>query len=1048
MNPAISPHQKDNRPLCSRSLRKLLSVFAFVALAASALAQTATITGRVLNQGTGEYIKYAQIQAVGLDINAISEEGGRYTLSNVPAGKIKLAVSYTGLDPQEVTVTVPAQGSVTQDISLSAEDYGDVIKLGTFSVSGAREGNAKAIVEQREALNFKTVIASDAFGDVSEGNVGEFLRLLPGMSVDYVDNDVRTPRLRGLPAKYTTTTFDGHPFANAASSSITTGRQLELEQISINALEKLSVEKTPTSDMMTPNLSGNIDGSSKSAFSQKGRSIKYQASLALNQWNYDLSKSKGWDNKERSKALPGGQIEWIDTFLDGRLGIVMSVGQTGSYSEQRVIQGSFTWANGIQDNATETPNTTRWNFQHGLKPTVRNSFLLRTDYKFTDDLIFSVHTSYGYYDSVFHNRNWLINGNSDTATRTDVAADHTSSSATSTGNWAQVAGTNLRKSGGTFVVSPTIKWKFNNWKIDGGVSYSQAKNAYDSGDEGFFAIVQAQMNGVSWHHQHLNRRDVAITQLTNGTSNNNSFFDLSNYNQSGSVRLTSRSGKNQVWTANANAQIGFENWAMPTTFKFGAAHELNVLDIHTHDAVWNMALTGANGINLANYSDPFLGGVGTVYDNAGRNQKTPSTDKWKLFDLWKATANQDPFSSNASGAFTGQGANNLRNYLQNQFDIKETISSLYAMGTIKPVKKLTLVGGLRFEKTKSTGRSYDDIGNTRTVASTGITNTNDLGYIYARYGTRSARTRTYDNVLPSLQGKYNITRNLIVRAAYYKSLLRPDFDSLVGGLTVTGESGTDIDVTLRNTNLKPETADNFDVSVEYYTSGVGAVTFSAFHKQIKGIQMRSPALMLSQAPAGIRDQVLDIGYSQQQIDDPNSTYTTNLNGPDTSISGFETEFRRDLDFAFIPSYLKGFGVTVNFSYIKPKEDLIWPLIPSAGDGISHKLANFILRYKHNKFDAQVSANWTDEKLNALTGYNYNIISEQFTTAANAAQTHIADRVQINMNVTYKLHRRASLFMSVNNLLNAEQHRYQERDNFTIRDGNYGANITVGIKGQF
>ena len=158
----------------------LFALVGFVATAATAVAQTGTINGRVLNQGTGDYVRYAQVQLVGTDKTTLTEPDGSFTLTSVPAGEAKLLVSYTGLDTAEVTVTVPAGGAVSQDINLTnSAEYGDVVKLTTFKVAGAREGNAKAIVEQRVAMNLKTVVAADAFGDVAEGNVGEFLKLLP-----------------------------------------------------------------------------------------------------------------------------------------------------------------------------------------------------------------------------------------------------------------------------------------------------------------------------------------------------------------------------------------------------------------------------------------------------------------------------------------------------------------------------------------------------------------------------------------------------------------------------------------------------------------------------------------------------------------------------------------------------------------------------------------------------------------------------------------------------------------------------------------------------
>jgi len=1077
----------------------LVALLGLTALVATASAQTASITGRVINQGTGEYLKYAQVQIVGTDKSAITEAEGVFTLTNVPAGEVKITVTYTGLDTLETTLTVPPQGTVTHDFNLTTSDYGDTIKLGAFSVSGAREGNAKAIVEQRVALNVKTVIAADAFGDVSEGNVGEFLKLLPGVSVDYVDNDARSTRLRGLPPKYNTTTLDGHPIANAASSSITTGRQLELEQVSIASMDILETTKTPTSDLMSPNLAGNINAISKSAFGQKGRSIKYQANYNFNQWNMSFDKSKGWDNESHSKALPNGKLEYIDTFLDGKLGVVASVAHSGSYAEQRITIGSQTWDKNPDNNATEMPLVTQWNFQHGLKPTWRDSLLLNLDYKANDDLKLSLRTSYGYYRSEFYNRNWLVNENtaglSTTTTaagsydpltgnlatvpagivnRTETSADSLGSSTTS---YARVLGSNQRKSGGTFVTSPAVSWKHDNLKVDASTSYSQAKNAYASGQDGYFSLVQADMRNVAFHYDRVADDKIRIQQTTSTVAaGNGSIFALGNYNAGGSVNNERRNSKDQMWTANADAELAFPDWNVPTTFKVGGASSLEVRDISNFQAKWNMALTNsapssATAINLQDYQESFGGGVGEVYDINGTWGKTPAPDKWKLFQLFQSYGNTDPLATTANGPFTAQGPANLRYLLQNQFDVKENIDSAYAMATVKPTSKLSLVAGLRFEKTKTQGRGFDDQGVDRTLAALGLTYGTTVGttgvatsragvnsvasnrydYIYYRYGARVDREKSYDNVLPVVQARYEINKNFIARGAFYSSILRPDFSSVIGGVSA-GESADASFYTfsINNTTLKPETANNLDASIEYYFEPVGVVSATVFYKDVKDIQISQPANALSTAPADVREQVASAGYSDADLANPLSQYTTTINGPKTSLWGFEVAYNQEL--SFLPGAFKGLGVTANFSHYVPKDERLWALVPNAGDGMSKNLGNLILRYKYRKFKTQVSATWTDKRISSLSGLSFQngVLTPGSITGNNNNNVtfYQGERWVFSTSAEYQIHRYATVYVGVNNFLNSAKFNYAERPNYTTRNGNYGASINVGVKGSF
>jgi hypothetical protein len=63
----------------------------------------------------------------------------------------------------------------------------DTVRLAEFVVGESREMDAAAIAinEQRFAPNIKNIVSTDEFGHVAEGNVGEFLKFLPGVTVEY-----------------------------------------------------------------------------------------------------------------------------------------------------------------------------------------------------------------------------------------------------------------------------------------------------------------------------------------------------------------------------------------------------------------------------------------------------------------------------------------------------------------------------------------------------------------------------------------------------------------------------------------------------------------------------------------------------------------------------------------------------------------------------------------------------------------------------------------------------------------------------------------------
>ena len=129
---------------------------------------------------------------------------------------------------------------------LSANVSAETVKLDAFVVSSEREGSAKAIMDQRKSMNVTNTVASDAFGDNAEGNIGEFLRNMPGVELDLFYGEVRNVRLRGLGSEYTSVTVDGVSLASADANAGAAGnaRAFTMEMASLNSMESHSPHST------------------------------------------------------------------------------------------------------------------------------------------------------------------------------------------------------------------------------------------------------------------------------------------------------------------------------------------------------------------------------------------------------------------------------------------------------------------------------------------------------------------------------------------------------------------------------------------------------------------------------------------------------------------------------------------------------------------------------------------------------------------------------------------------------------------------------------
>jgi len=1002
--------------------------------AASAQGGSGTISGRVVNAATGAYLENADVRIAGTERTTTTTAGGRYVLTNVPAGEVSVAASYPGLDPLPQRVVVPAGGSATLDFNLTTKAYGEVLQLSAFVVGSTREGNARAIVEQRQAPNVKTVIASDAFGAVSEDNVGEFLKYMSGLSIDYVENDARQVRVRGLSAKYASVTIDGNPVASA-DFGIATGRSFQFEQVSLSTADTIELNKTPLADQPADSLAGSINVKSKSALNQKGRRIRYSANLTLNEFAFTLGKTMGWDNKERYKALPGGSLEYSDTLLGGRLGIVASLNHTGTYVEQKIIANlGRTFDANPANNATEIPAINQVNWQDGLKPTFRDALLVNLDYRASDALTLSLRTSYNMYDAPFHNRNWTFGANAATNSNLSRTTMQTTAASTAdTANAVTIAGTNFRKYGATFTLNPAVNWRLSeNITFDGSLSYSRSYQWYDSDAEGFFNIVSARMNGVSWGFTSpVGGPELNLRQIANATSNPGSFFNLANYNSNNTAQTAHRDAKDQFFTGKADVTIRLPDLRTPTTLKLGVDSRLLVKDIETWTKVWSMNVNSATGgINLANFNDPYTPRPRkgeTITDLNGVVGSPASLDKWRLYDLFR-TFNTDPYtvSTAAQQPFfltNAQAATNLRNRLQNMWDLEETIRSAYALANAKLSREIQLVAGLRFESTRTEGRAFDDLGAQRTAALAGTTDTNNFNYIQIRYGSRRNKEQEYDDLFPSMQLRYAPRQNLVLRGAYYRSILRPDVQNIARSLVV---NDTQTVFTTANPDLKPEYADNFDTRLEYYFEPVGVVSAGVFYKKLKDVQFTTTTTFTqSNVPADI----IEAGFDPAALVANSAEFTRVANGPNTSVWGFELDYSQQL--SFLPGRLKGLGVFANYTRTAPKDAALF----TGGSGVPKHAANAGLSYRLGRFNGQLKVNWLGERLLVAAGTN------------GVAQFE-RQRTQVDVNAEYQVARRATVFLNIANLTGAPSVRYAVNDQNLIRHGAFGAKYTIGVKGAF
>jgi TonB-dependent receptor len=218
---------------------------------------------------------------------------------------------------------------------------------------------------------------------------------------------------------------------------------------------------------------------------------------------------------------------------------------------------------------------------------------------------------------------------------------------------------------------------------------------------------------------------------------------------------------------------------------------------------------------------------------------------------------------------------------------------------------------------------------------------------------------SYEYFLPSVNVKFGLSRDLLIRLAGSKVLTRPDFSNIRPYVTYNLENGSgNVGIQAGNPYLKPATAWQFDATLEWYFARVGQLTLNGFYKKVDGFFYQ----------ALVNRTLTNNGITQNII----ARGPENYDGKGT-IKGFEVSYQQVFD--FLPSFLSGFGFNGNYSYIDssglPNSFLNGGTPSSTStvatgslplEGLSKHNANGTLFYEKGPISLRAAYNWRSKFL--------------------------------------------------------------------------------------
>ena len=147
-------------------------------------AQTGTVTGQVLEQGSLRPVAGAQVSIPAAGMGALANNQGRFLITNVPVGEVTLRVQSIGFATAERTVTVAVGATEAVDFQLESEALGldEIIVTGTAGGQRRRAiGNTVSSLdisdrlERSEPVSMQQMLSGQVPGAnvrVGGGNVG------------------------------------------------------------------------------------------------------------------------------------------------------------------------------------------------------------------------------------------------------------------------------------------------------------------------------------------------------------------------------------------------------------------------------------------------------------------------------------------------------------------------------------------------------------------------------------------------------------------------------------------------------------------------------------------------------------------------------------------------------------------------------------------------------------------------------------------------------------------------------------------------------------
>ncbi|MDX1515513.1 MAG: TonB-dependent receptor [Woeseiaceae bacterium] len=867
----------------------------------------------------------------------------------------------------------------------------EIVSYGKF-----RRSLIDSIGTKRDSNQIVEAISAEDIGKLPDSSIAEAISRLPGLAGQRLDGRQSSISIRGLGEDFSTATLNGRE-----QVSIGDNRGIEFDLYPSEIMSGVTVYKTPTASLMNQGIAGTIN-------LMTVRPLDYDRTVQitghLEQNGHDQLNPDGEDSGHRVT------LSYIDTFADDTVGVALAYATMESPNQEE------RW------NSWGFPTTGTGDLElGGAKPFVRSSVLDRDtimgvlQFEPTDQLSITADALYIDFSDEKNLRGIEIPG----AWAGNTTVLNTSNGLVTDGVFndrrGQVRNDFERRDAELTSFGLNVNYDLNDmWSVTLDASTGEV-------DRNIWSLESYSGTGRS-SDPTAPEDDIAYTMQS---GNQGAVFTPTlDYSDSALINL----GGAQAWgnnnTVPGDGQDGFIN--TPTI-----SDKLNSVKLFADAAVDSDFFTGVEfGVYFSEREKKkFDDGLFLTLPTYPNTMPIPS--QYSLGEVSLGFIGMGNMVAYDSFQFWLDGGYNetserltTAGRWQNTWTIDEQVTIAYAMAEFD-----TQLGDVGFSG--NFGLQY--------------VQTDQRAYGFATYLDNAGLVvpqpvnggDDYSDVLPSVNLIFHLTDEQLVRFGAARTQSRSRMDRMNASFGISFNSAPTDGINWRangaNPGLKPQQADQFDLTYEWYFTEDSYVGLAYFLKQLDNwqVQIEEPFDFSGLTPPpGAPPNVNPAGFI---------TYWQNTSGGD--ISGFE--LAGSYQFGNLVDELEGLGIVASATFIDSSIDVNGNEIQVPG--LSEEVFNITLYYERGGFQARVSSSMRDDFLGEVSAISFSreLVSVKSTEIVDAQVSYSFE----NSNVDWL--QGLTIMLQGQNLTDEPFVTFQNNDERQIRDfQDYGRNYLLGASYRF